>query len=623
MSRIAAVLSSAVSRPLEQVVRTILARERSSTAWRDITETIEGIGAGWCGWHTPNVYRGQGLVVAVDGLFYNRHELPAAHTDAEAIGALYRHHGFEGALQRINGDFAAILGDAETRTLWLGRDRFGVKPLYYVSTPDLFAAASRPGGLLHLPGVSRAVNREFVGLVAACHYRYFDNAPTRSPFRDIAQLPPAHALCVTDRQIRSSCYWRLTDQPDWEESETSLAERYRELLTSAVALRLNRVSRPAFTLSGGMDSSSVLATAVGATGSRQHAFSSVYSDKTYDESDEIRSMLQAAVNEWHPVEIGTPDVPAIVSKMIAVHDEPVATATWLSHYLLCAAVARQGFGALFGGLGGDELNAGEHEYFVYHFADLQASGCDDVLAREIEQWIRHHDHPVFKKSLHVVDEAFSRLVDRSGPGRCLPDRRRLTRYAAVIDPEYFDLDKFEPVMEHPFSSCLKNRAYQDLTRETAPCCLRAEDRQTTAFGLDHLLPFLDYRLVEFMFRVPGRLKIRDGVMKYLLRQAMRGVLPEETRTRVKKTGWNAPAHVWFAGRGAETIRDLIGSGAFRGRGIYRIEEVERLLREHDEIVSNGRPVENHMMFFWQLLNLELWFQWKEQIAVDDAHGRHC
>jgi asparagine synthase (glutamine-hydrolysing) len=115
-----------------------------------------------------------------------------------------------------------------------------------------------------------------------------------------------------------------------------------------------------------------------------------------------------------------------------------------------------------------------------------------------------------------------------------------------------------------------------------------------------------------MFRVPGELKIADGVTKRLLRLAMRGVLPEATRTRIKKTGWNAPADQWFAGPGADAVLELL-SGDFRAASLYDTVQVRRLLREHDEIVSSGRAAENHMMFFWQLVNLELWLRWVERL----------
>ena len=120
-----------------------------------------------------------------------------------------------------------------------------------------------------------------------------------------------------------------------------------------------------------------------------------------------------------------------------------------------------------------------------------------------------------------------------------------------------------------------------------------------------------------MFRVPGRYKIRDGVTKQLLREATKGIVPEETRTRIKKTGWNAPAHVWFSRENGEPLLDLIHSQTFRERGIYNITEVVRLVKDHQRIIESQEPIENHMMFLWQLMNLELWLQWLDQIDGSD------
>lgn len=560
----------------------------------------------WCGWREPQIVEIQETLVVLDGFIYNRRELGGIENDAKLIATRYQKYGFDETLKRINGDFTVALFDNSTGEIWLARDRFGIKPLYYVSKPEFFAFASRPSALLTLPDVSKEVNRQFVALFAASHYRYFDNNPETSPYADITQLPAANILCLKNNHITKTRYWSLQDLPDFTESERELAACYCEFLKDAVSLRVKAAQRPAFTLSGGMDSSSVLASAVQVTGAKQHAFSTVYVDQTYDESEEIRAMLDTKVEQWHSLEIGIPNVFDLVKRMIEVHDEPVATATWLSHFLLCEETVKQGFGGLFGGLGGDELNAGEYEYFFYHFADLRASGFEEQLRREVEMWIRYHNHPIFQKSFDVMQEGLARLVDFANPGKCLPDRRRIERYFSTLNREYFDLQAFEPIMDHPFSSYLKNRTYQDLFRETIPCCLRAEDRQTTAFELDNFLPFLDYRLVEFMFRISGNLKIREGITKYLLREAMHGILPEETHTRVKKTGWNAPAHIWFSGKGQEQLMDMVRSQSFRERGIYNLLEVERFIEEHEEIVSSSQAKENHMMFLWQLVNLELW-----------------
>jgi asparagine synthase (glutamine-hydrolysing) len=131
-------------------------------------------------------------------------------------------------------------------------------------------------------------------------------------------------------------------------------------------------------------------------------------------------------------------------------------------------------------------------------------------------------------------------------------------------------------------------------------------------------PFLDHELVEFMFGIPGNLKIRDGITKQLLRLAMIGILPEATRMRVKKTGWNAPAHVWFSQRALQELRDRVRSSTFRERGIYDSEAVMAVIDDHARIVESATAEENHMMFLWQLLNLETWLDASSEISGKDA-----
>lgn len=611
MSRLAGILSSDSAFATQNVDR-MVAVSRQDHAWQSRFAADNRVVFGWCGWADPQVGSHGGLIVAIDGRFYNADEYGSTVSNPALVIDLYSRHGFAGALSRLNGEFSIALFDPRTNTLWLGRDRLGIKPLYYVERVKFFAFASRPYALLTVSGVSTDVNREFVGLFAGSHYRHFDNRPEKSPYSDISQLQAGHVLRVRDGQLTTMRYWRIEELPDLEVPERELADQYRVLLSDAVRVRVSNATRPAFTLSGGMDSSSVLGCAVRALGEKQAAFSTVYGDKTFDESEEIRSMLDSSVAQWNPIRIEPTDLFSIVKRMIEAHEEPVATATWLSHFLLCEEVQREGFQSLFGGLGGDELNAGEYEHFWYFFADLRVAGREDLLDREVRGWTRYHDHPIYRKNHAIMEEKLPMLADLSQPGRCLPDRQRMTRYASALNPEYFDLNSFEPPAPHAFQSYLKNRSYQDLTLETTPCCLRAEDRHSAAFGIDHFLPFLDYRVVEFMFRVPGTMKFRDGVSKRLLREAMRGILPEETRTRVKKVGWNAPAHVWFSGSSRDALRDMVHSQSFQERGIYRIDAVERIIVEHDNIVSTGAQIDNHMMFLWQLVNLELWLLWLDQ-----------
>jgi len=544
--------------------------------------------------------------VLFSGFIFNRDELDGHGSDAEVFITLYLIEGFEGALNNINGDFSVAVFDKRTNAAFLARDRFGVCPLYWVQTEEGLAFSTRPLPLAMLLNGGIELNRGFAARYAGCHYRYFDNFPEQSPYQRVSQVPPAKWVCFSNGLVSTGTYWSLTEQDEYTDSEEVLAERYKALLLDSVSLRLKRFEYPAFTLSGGMDSSSVLACATELSGNSFKVYSSVYIDKTFDESDDIQAMRQSAAKDWYPILFENPDVFDIVEKMIQAHHEPVATATWLSHYMLCKESSKNGHDALFGGLGGDELNAGEYEYFYYFFADLLANQKTEQLSHEIAEWVKHHNHVVFRKSREIAIEVIQRTTDLQIMGKCLPDTVRLNKYSSTVNKDYFDLSTFVPIMETPFKCYLKNRRFQDLTRETVPCCLRAEERQTSVFGMQSIDPFLDYRLVEFMFRVPSHMKIQHGVTKKLLRRAMEGIVPEETRSRIKKTGWNAPAHVWFSGRGLNDIYDLVHSQSFREGEIYIQSEVLKILDSHKRILRDGSNQENHMMFLWQLINLQLW-----------------
>ena len=514
--------------------------------------------------------------------------------------------GIPSCLASWRGDFAIALFEKMSNTLFLVRDPIGVRPLYYVATRKLVAFSSKAFELTSLPEVGKEPNTVFLGLYAGCHYRTFDSDPHASPYRNVRQLPAGHWLRWSAGAWDIQRYWGLLDQGDSRGSEKELSQEYRTKIFQSVKRRLRKAEKPGFLLSGGMDSSSVLSAAVRITGRKQRAFSSTYADETYDESREIRSILDSKVSHWSSVRVGEDKIFETIRQMVRIHEEPVATATWLSHYEVCRRAAQEGVKSLFTGLGGDEINAGEYEHFIFFFADLHRAGKRTVLEREIQAWQKYHNHPVYRKNRAVAMQLLASRTDLGIPGSVRPDRKLNTKYQRCLNPEIFNLELFYPILDRIFSDSLKNRCYQDIFRETAPCCLRAQDRHGRAFGLPHHNPFYDTELVEFMFQVPGTMKIHDGVTKHLLRQAMKGILPESTRTRVKKTGWNAPAHLWFSGKNAQILKDMVRSQAVRRTGIYRVPEVDRIIDEHDQIVTTGMPRENHMMFLWQLANLNFW-----------------
>lgn len=540
--------------------------------------------------------------LAWDGTFFGKER----RQPARLLGEAYREAGFPACVSRWHGDFALALYDESARTLFLVRDRIGIRPLYYVANREWVAFSSQPLALTGLPGVGREPHPAFLGLYAGCHYRTFDHDSHASPYRQARQLPAGHWLrwCAGAWEVQR--YWGLSDEGDWTQPEEELAREYRNRLLQAVGKRLNGARKPGFLLSGGMDSSSVLSAAVRLTGKKQRAYSATYADAAYDESGEIRTILDTKVSRWFNVPVGETSIFSTIRHMVRLHEEPVATATWLSHYEVCRRASQEQAGCLFTGLGGDELNAGEYEHFIFFFADLQRMGKTGLLEKEIRGWQRYHDHPIFRKNRSIALDLIRSRTDARVPGSVRPDQRLFSRYARCLNPERFDLSLFAPILDRVFSMSLKNRCYQDIFRETAPSCLRAQDRNGWAFGLPHHNPFYDVDLVEFMFRVSGPMKIRGGVTKHLLRLAMKGILPESTRTRIKKTGWNAPAHLWFSGKNGQTLKEMARSPAVRNTGIYRLAEVDRVIDEHQVRVATGRPGENHMMFLWQLANLCLW-----------------
>ena len=536
-------------------------------------------------------------------------------TDAARVLAAIDRHGHAGALARINGDFALALLDSRTGALTLARDRFGIRPLYHTAPGLPIAFASRPRSLLSLPAVSRDLDQKFLMASAATHHRFPDTDPLRSPYRDIVQVPAGHAVTMVDGTVDRIRYADIAARAAVSGTEQDQAEEYLDLLRDSVERRLRRARRPVFTLSGGLDSSTVAALARRITGSPQQAISSVHSDETYDERKEIMDVVNAGLVDWHPVEIDDPDWFGVLSRIAGFHDQPIPTATWMNHYLLAHRIAELGYESIIGGLGGDEQHAGEYDYFFYFFADLKAAGRTGLLEREIEAWIRNHDHPVFRKSRDVAERTIAILTDPSRPGHCRANTDLLYRYQDLLHPDLRDLDSLIPDYQAPTGSYLASHMRNEVLFNTMPCSLRAGDRNAAALGLSEYHPFLDWRLFEFMQALPGEAKIRDGITKTFAREAYKGLLPEATRTRVTKTGWNAPAHQWFTGTGRDALLDMISSRRFIERGIYDVAALRMLIDEHAAIVDERGSREDHMMVLWQVVTLEMWLQSVEAIPA--------
>ena len=276
--------------------------------------------------------------------------------------------------------------------------------------------------------------------------------------------------------------------------------------------------------------------------------------------------------------------------------------------MLVEEAAKLGYTDLFTGLGGDELHAGEYDYFFYFFADLKKMGKTDLLDKEIEAWVKNHDHPIFRKSKNVALERMIELTDPLVPGRCLPDKKLLNRYKNLLSDDFQNLNDLLPNYHPTSDSYLISHSQNELLINTMPCCLRSGRENCNLFGMQEFHPFLDNELFEYMMSVPPEQKIRDGLTKAFARESYKGLIPEETRRRINKTGWNAPAHEWFSKNHRDDLHDLVGSRQFRERGIYKIDSVKQMISQHETIVLENRDRPNHMMAIWQIVSLEIWLR---------------
>lgn len=555
----------------------------------------------------PMVLESGGMAITYNGEIYNyvelRQELAGlghrfdSSSDTEVALKAYAQWGLE-CFARFNGMWAMAIHDRRAGRLVLCRDRFGKKPLYYCRSGGDFVFASEPKALLKHPSVPRRPNLDKIFRYIAGNYRYVD-CDDASYFEGILQVPPASVLAVGgDLSAERRRYWALDGgRVDEGVTDGQAVARFRDIFVDSVRLRLRSDVPVGCMLSGGLDSTSITCVAHKILKTPISTFSGVTGDVkgVYDESDYIKSVVRDTGADSHFLRPDPADIFATTDEMLAFHDEPVCTVTWFSLYLIAKLVRAAGMPVVLNGHGGDEIAGGYWDYYQYHFHDLAAAGRDRELADEIAAWSKNHGR----------DPAELDRYRAYIPGMLrgeVPETSRFPDYSGLFLPEVAASCRREIRLETGFADVLARRMASDLLHETVPPTLRAEDRNTMSQSIESRSPMLDHRLVEFAFTLPGRFKMREGLGKWVIREAMKGILPEDVRTRKDKAGFIAPADVWFRTVNRRQIQDMVHSESFAGAKLFDIPKVEAMIREHQE------GAKNHQMVLWQLINLELWFR---------------
>jgi asparagine synthase (glutamine-hydrolysing) len=530
------------------------------------------------------------------GLLVRRGHVFRTGSDTETIVHLYEDFGPK-AVGYLCGMFAFALWDERRRQLLLARDRLGIKPLYYAEVAGGVVFASELKPILQLPDVKRTLNWDGVSHL----FTFLATAPSHSIVDGVRKLEPARiAVASPGRALRIERYWDLAFEPDERATEQELVERLRLLLTASVARhQISDVPIGAF-LSGGIDSSAVVAAMSRLTTERVKTFSIGFVENGYDELCHARQVATSFNTDHHELVL-KPDAVQLIEDLAWYLDEPFGDTSAIATYIV-SKLAAEHVKVVLTGDGGDELFAGYDKYLV-------------------EQRERRYDRvpAVVRRTMAAVGHAmpdgtpgrrFLRHLALDGSRRYLhastlfhaDEISRLFRHEALEQLAACEpwAESLSSLQKDGGSDWISAAQYCDLNNYLPLDVLTKVDRMTMAHSIEARPPLLDHHIVEFAATVPSRLRLRDGTTKYLFKQAMRGILPDEIIDRPKH-GFAVPLHAWFRGELSGFARDLLLSERCRHRGLFNVEYLEQLLRLNER----GRDVGLQL---WTVASFELWCQ---------------
>jgi asparagine synthase (glutamine-hydrolysing) len=528
----------------------------------------------------------------------------ATGSDSEVLIHLYEEYG-DKFVERLDGMYGFALWDDRRRRLLVGRDRLGIKPLYYRRAGGVLAFASELKALLEVPGASVEVDGD-----ALQEYLTLGYVPAPySLVRGIQKLPPASLMICENGQVQISEYWRLPEDIDESLDEHDWAAAVLDGLEKAVVDQLvSDVPLGAF-LSGGIDSSAVVAL-MARHSSRpvktySIGFAATSGGQYYNELPYARQVAERFGTDHHEI-IVNPDVSALLPRLLWHLDEPIADAAFITTYLV-SEFARRDVTVILSGVGGDELFGGYRRYLGDHYRKLYESIPAPLRRRLLVPLARR-----------LPSDRHSRLLDLSRLTRSFILTSELpfdARYRSYV--QLFDARERQALLLNasPPSSDSLDRAFQrarhgdslrrlmdvDLGTQLPDDLLLLTDKMTMATSLECRVPFLDHRLVELSARMPGKHKIRGSRLKHVLKNAVAGLLPDDILNRPKR-GFGAPMGAWLKKELSGYMDAVLSRTTIEKRGFFSWDEVNRAIQAHR---SNRRDYTDHLL---ALLNFELWCQ---------------
>lgn len=562
------------------------------------------------GGHQPMATPDGRYHIVFNGEIYNYIELRAElqrlghefHTrsDTEVILHAYEEWGLA-CQERFNGMWAFAIWDEVRQELLCSRDRLGVKPLLYAATADAFVFASEAKVLLSLdPGLAEPDETQIhrflrTGLLLEGSATFF---------RRVRQLAPGHWLRVSPgQQPIERRYYDFVSALERVVVDQAPATRLRELLEDAIRLRLRSDVPVGTCLSGGLDSSSIVALMSRQLDGPIHTFTSTYPGTDSDERSYAEQVVSACRTVAHYIEPRMVDVPTVVP-LLTWHQEAPSAAPGLYSQWHVMKLAHGKVTVLLDGQGGDEILGGYPGFYSDYVAALLLDGA---VGRLLAEWddIRAQggSSPLVLAIRPLLPAAIRRVGRRMMRGTALMDRD-FDRAWAASEPS--------PVVASALADRFNSALYEALTRTSLPALLHYEDRNSMAFSIEARTPFLDYRLVEFAMAIPYGQKIRRWQTKAPLRDAMAELLPAQVVQRRDKMGFPTPLARWLRTGLMPWVREIVLSEEARARRVTDIRAVAAMLDEHEA----GRA--DRHWDIWRILTLELWYR-----AFIDRLGPRC
>jgi asparagine synthase (glutamine-hydrolysing) len=544
------------------------------------------------------------VVVVFNGEIYNYVELRpgllerghrlATVSDTEVIAHLYEERGPD-CVEPLNGMFAIALWDTKNRRLLLARDRMGEKPLYYHLAGGTIVFASELKALLRFPQVKAEVDPQALDDYLAYGYVPAD----RCILKGVRKLPPGHRLIWQDGEARVERYWDVSFAPAPVRDETEWLQELDDRLRTSVRIRLRSDVPLGVFLSGGVDSSAIVALAAQEINGRLKTFSIGFREADFDELQYARVVAKRFDTDHHEMVVQDQDA-SILPKLVYHLDEPAADPSALPTYYVCRE-ARRHVTVCVSGDGGDEVFAGytryqdalRYETFDGWAGPLGLGALSGALSRALPRYVRGQG-ALARLGAHGADRWFLQT------GKFFPEERR-----ELLQPEVLAALQEKPWLYEPYFNghggpdLLSRIQHADQKTYLPDDVLVKVDRMAMQNSLEVRVPFLDHTLVEFLNAAPASVKLQGERTKLPLRRLLERYLPREFHARAKR-GFGIPIRDWFRGRLTDEVRGVLLAPDSRSRRFLRPEAISQLL---DDEARGGRDLSRKI---WALLVFEHW-----------------